>query len=115
MSALHKLGFAFALLAAAGAANAQSDIILDNTSAAFSTVGTWTTSTSTAGYYGTNYQTHAANGIPPAAIAVDNSDAGFSVTGAWPTSTSIPGYLGANYQVHAANGVPPTALFQKYL
>jgi len=110
MSALHKLGLAFALLAAAGAANAQSDIILDNTSAAFSTIGTWPTSTSTAGYYGTNYQIHAANGIPPAAIAVDNSDPGFSVTGSWPTSTSVSGYYGTNYQVHAANGVPPTAI-----
>ena len=88
MRTLSRLCFALALLAA-GAANAQSDIILDNGSAAFSTIGTWPSSTSTAGYYGTNYQTHAANGTPPAAIAVDNSDPGFSVTGTWPTSTSV--------------------------
>jgi hypothetical protein len=34
------------------------EIIVDNPAAAF--VGTWPTSTSTAGYYGSNYQTHAA-------------------------------------------------------
>jgi hypothetical protein len=110
MKPLTRLLYLALALFAAGAAHAQSEIILDNTSAAFSTIGTWPTSTSTPGYYGTNYATHAANGIPPAAIAVDNTDPGFSVTGTWPTSTSVSGYLGANYQVHAANGVPPTAI-----
>ncbi|MGH8746063.1 MAG: hypothetical protein ACREUK_06185, partial [Burkholderiales bacterium] len=73
-------------------------------------LGTWPSSTSTPGYYGADYQTHEANGAPPAGLVVDNSDAGFSATGSWPLSTSIPGYLGANYQVHAANGEPPTAI-----
>ncbi|MGH7732583.1 MAG: RHS repeat-associated core domain-containing protein, partial [Gemmatimonadales bacterium] len=115
MTTLARLGFALVLtlalaLIAAAAAHAQSDIILDNGSAAFSTIGTWPSSTSTPGYYGPNYQTHDANGAPPAGLVVDNSDAGFSASGTWPLSTSIPGYLGANYQVHAANGAPPTAL-----
>jgi len=109
MRTLAQFGCALSLLAA-GAAHAQSEIILDNGSANFSTVGTWPTSTSTAGYYGTNYQTHAANGVPPAAIAVDNSDSGFSVTGTWPLSTSVSGYYGSNYQVHEPNSVPPTAI-----
>ena len=63
-----------------------------------------------AGFLGSNYQTHEANGAPPGAIVVDNTDAGFSVTGTWPATTSVSGYLGSNYQVHAANGEPPGAI-----
>ena len=91
-------------------AHAQTEIILDNDSAAFSTTGTWPTSSSVAGFYGANYQSHAPNGAPPAAIVVDNTDPGFSATGTWPTSTSVSGYSGANYQTHAPNGEPPTAI-----
>ncbi|HUF82822.1 MAG TPA: hypothetical protein VMN03_16930, partial [Burkholderiales bacterium] len=89
---------------------AQSAIILDNGSAAFSTTGTWPPSTAVSGYFGANYQTHAPNGAPPDAVVVDNGGAGFSVTGTWPASTAVSGYLGANYQHHFANGAPPAAL-----
>jgi hypothetical protein len=78
-------------------AHAQSEIILDNVSPAFTTTGTWPTSTAVSGFVGTNYQFHEANGAPPGALVVDNTDAGFSVTGTWPTSTAISGYLGSNY------------------
>ncbi|MGH7603983.1 MAG: RHS repeat-associated core domain-containing protein [Gemmatimonadaceae bacterium] len=88
----------------------QTEIILDNGSAAFSATGTWPTSTSVAGYYGTNYQTHEANGAPPGAIVVDNTDPGFSATGTWTPSTAVSGYVGTNYQHHYANGEPPTAV-----
>jgi RHS repeat-associated protein len=89
---------------------AQSEIILDNGTASFTTAGTWPASTAVSGFYGTNYQSHAPNGVPPGAIAVDNTDAGFSVTGTWASSTSVSGYLGSNYQHHYANGAPPTAV-----
>ncbi len=58
--------------------------------------------TAVAGYLGTDYAVHAANGAPPGASVVDNADPGASVVGTWATSTSVSGYLGANYQVHAA-------------
>ena len=89
---------------------AQTETILDNGSAGFSTIGTWPVSTAVGGYYGANYQTHAPNGPPPSAVTVDNVDPGFSVTGTWPTSTAIPGYLGTNYRVHAPNGESPSAI-----
>jgi RHS repeat-associated protein len=92
--------FAAALTLAVVPALAQSEIILDNASAAFTTVGTWPSSTSTAGYYCTNYQVHEANGVPPAAIAADNSSG--TAVGTWPASTSVSGYYGTNYQTHAA-------------
>jgi len=89
---------------------AQTEIILDNSSASFATTGTWPNSSAVMGYYGTNYQFHAANGAPPAAIVVDNTDPGFSVTGTWVASTAVSGYLGANYRHHIANGEPPAAV-----
>src|SRR5882672_8684564 len=91
-------------------ASSGGEIVLDNGSSAFSSVGTWPTSTAVAGYVGTNYQTHEANGAPASAIVVDNSDSGFSATGTWPTSTAVSGYVGSNYRVHAANGEPPSAI-----
>lgn len=94
----------------ATAAQAQTEIVLDNVSPHFATTGTWPTSTAVSGYVGANYQSHAPNGAPPGAIVVDNTDAGFSVTGTWPASTSVAGYVGTNYAVHAANGEPPTAI-----
>ena len=100
---------ALALLASFQAA-AQTEIVLDNESAAFSATGTWPTSTAVTGYVGANYQHHFANGAPPSAIVVDNTDPGFSVTGTWTPSTAISGYLGANYQHHFANGEPPSAV-----
>jgi len=103
------LAAAFSLTASFSAIG-QTEIILDNGSASFSSTGTWPTSTSVSGYYGTNYQSHGANGIPPAGIVVDNTDPGFSVTGTWTSSTSVGGYLGSNYQHHFANGEPPTAV-----
>jgi RHS repeat-associated protein len=99
-----------AALLTAGLAHAQGEIILDNGSPAFSTTGTWPTSTSIPGFIGPNYQTHEPNGAPPSAIVVDNGGAGFSVTGTWATSTAVSGFLGANYQVHSANGEPPSAI-----
>jgi RHS repeat-associated protein len=99
-----------ALSLLAGAAHAQSEIILDNGSPQFAATGTWPTSNSVAGYIGTNYQSHEANGAPPGAIMVDNTSPGFSTTGTWPASTSVAGYVGTNYQVHASNGAPPTAI-----
>ena len=86
------------------------DLIIDNGTAQFSTVGTWPTSTAVAGYEGTNYQTHEANGPIPGALTVDNRDAGFSVTGEWPDSTAIAGYYGTNYRTHEANGAKPGSL-----
>lgn len=103
------LALALALLASVPA-YAQTEIILDNGSAAFTTTGTWPTSTVVAGFVGSNYQFHAANGAPPSAIVVDNTDPGFSVTGTWPASTAISGYLGSNYRHHFANGEPPSAI-----
>jgi len=85
------------------------EVVLDNSSAAFSTVGSWPASTAVAGFEGTNYQTHEANGIAPSAIVVDNGNSGFSVTGTWAASTAVKGYLGVNYQHHYANGEPPDA------
>ena len=73
------------------------DLILDNGSAQFSTVGTWPTSTGTAGYEGTNYQYHAGR---PTTLIVDNLNG--SATGTWALSTNTPGYYGSNYQTHAA-------------
>jgi YD repeat-containing protein len=97
-------------LAVAGAASGGSEAILDNSSAAFSTTGTWPVSTAVAGYIGANYQSHEANGAPPSSLVVDNSDAGFSTTGTWTASTSVSGYVGANYQHHYANGEPPSSI-----
>lgn len=99
-----------ALLGTAFLAQAASPVVIDNTDAGFSVIGTWPTSTAVTGYQGSNYQNHEANGSPPGAIVVDNTDAGFTVTGTWPTSTSVGGYLGANYQVHSANGEEPSAI-----
>jgi RHS repeat-associated protein len=99
-----------AALFTAGLAHAQGEIILDNGSAAFTTTGTWPTSTSVPGFIGPNYQSHEPNGAPPSAIVVDNAHPGFSVTGTWPTSTAVSGFLGGHYQVHAANGEPPSAI-----
>ena len=95
---------------AAGAAAAQSEIILDNGTAAFSATGTWPSSSAVAGFVGPNYQSHEANGAPPGAIVVDNNSGGFSVTGTWPNSTSVSGYVGSNYQVHTPNGEPPSSV-----
>jgi RHS repeat-associated protein len=99
---------ALALLASAQAF-AQTEIILDNGSASFATTGTWPASAAVSGYFGTDYQSHEANGAPPDAIVVDNTDPGFSVTGTWTSSTAVSGYVGSNYQHHYANGEPPTA------
>lgn len=98
------------LLLGAASVHAASPVVIDNTDAGFSTIGTWPASTTVTGYQGSNYQNHEANGSPPGAIVVDNTDAGFSVTGTWPVSTAIGGYLGANYQVHSANGEEPSAI-----
>ncbi len=98
------------LLCAAVATQAATPVVIDNTDAGFSTLGSWSASTNVPGYQGTNYLAHPANGSPPGAIVVDNTDSGFSVTGTWPTSTSVGGYLGSNYQVHAANGEEPSAI-----
>lgn len=99
-----------AVLAGLSSARAQTEIIVDNGTANFATIGTWPASTSVSGYFGSNYQSHEASGLPPGAIVVDNGTAGFSVTGDWPNSTAVGGYLGSNYQVHEANGLPPTAV-----
>ncbi|MFY9314815.1 MAG: hypothetical protein WAO95_04560 [Burkholderiales bacterium] len=104
------ISLAAALLLAATGALAQTEIILDNVAPAFTTTGTWPTSTAVTGYVGSNYQTHEANGAPPSGVVVDNTDPGFSATGTWTASTAISGYLGANYQHHYANGEPPTAI-----
>jgi RHS repeat-associated protein len=95
---------------AVAALSQGSEVVVDNTSPGFSATGNWPTSTAVAGYLGTNYQTHEANGTPPGALVVDNTDAGFSVTGTWTASTAISGYYGANYQHHYANGEPPGAI-----
>jgi len=97
-------------LARPGASGGGAEIVIDNGSAGFATTGIWPTSTAVAGFLGANYQSHAANGAPPSALAVDNTDPGFSATGTWPNSTAVSGYLGANYQVHAANGEPPSSI-----
>jgi RHS repeat-associated protein len=86
------------------------EVVIDNTDAGFSTLGTWPPSTVVSGYLGANYQFHEANGPPPGAIVVDNADAGFSTLGTWPPSTAVSGYVGANYQFHAANGEEPAAI-----
>lgn len=99
-----------ALLLSASITQAATPIVVDNTDAGFSSVGTWPASSTVPGFQGTNYLTHEANGSPPGAIVVDNTDAGFSVTGTWPVSTSVGGYLGSNYQVRAANGEEPSAI-----
>jgi len=83
---------------------------IDNAGTGFTTTGTWTASTSVAGYLGANHLTHAPGADAVGAVVVDNTDAGFSATGTWPVSTSVPGYLGASYRAHAANGEPPSAL-----
>ncbi len=101
---------AAALLGTALLAQAATPVVIDNTDAGFSVIGTWPASTSVTGYQGSNYQNHEANGSPPGAIVVDNTDAGFTVTGTWPTSTSVGGFLGSNYQVHSANGEEPSAI-----
>ncbi|MGV3627451.1 MAG: RHS repeat-associated core domain-containing protein [Betaproteobacteria bacterium] len=106
----HVFLIAALLLGAVSLPHAATTVIIDNTDAGFSVIGTWPASTTVTGYQGTNYQTHVANGSPPGTIVVDNTDAGFSVTGTWPISTSVGGYLGANYQVHSANGEEPSAI-----
>jgi RHS repeat-associated protein len=83
--------------------------IVDDTSAGFSTTGPWTSSTSVAGYLGTDYLVHAPGANAVGDIIVDNTDAGFTTTGTWTASTAVGGYLGTNYAVHAANGAPPSA------
>ena len=86
------------------------EVVVDNTDAGFSALGTWPASTVVSGYLGGNYQFHEANGAPPGAIVVDNTDAGFSTLGTWPPSIAVSGYLGANYRTHAANGEEPAAI-----
>ena len=95
---------------------------MDNSDPGFSVTGTWPLSTSIPGYYGSNYQVHAANGVPPTAISADNTDG--AAVGTWPTSTSVGGYYGANYQTHAAGtgantftwtlSVPTTGTYEVY-
>jgi len=84
--------------------------IIDNTDPGFSATGTWPISTVVPGFFGPNYQTHAANGMPPGGIAVDNTDPGFSATGTWNVSTVVAGFFGPNYQTHAANGDAPSTI-----
>ena len=99
-----------AFLAAASWLPAQSTLKArssSTTAAQLQHTGSWPTSASVPGFFGSNYQSHEPNGAPPSAIVVNNSDAGFSVTGTWPTSTAVSGFLGGHYQVHAANGEPP--------
>lgn len=109
IAARYLLVFAL-LLSASKLTHAATPIVIDNTDAGFSSVGTWPASTTVPGFQGTNYLTHEANGSPPGAIVVDNTDPGFSVTGSWPVSTAVGGYLGSNYQVRAANGEEPSAI-----
>ena len=106
----------------AGAAAAPVEAILDNGAAQFSTTGTWPTSTAVGGFFGANYQVHAANGEEPTAIVVDNTSG--TTVGTWPTSTSVSGFFGTNYQVHAAGSgtdsftwtptIPTTGSYQVY-
>jgi len=84
------------------------EVIVDNSDPGVSTSGTWNPSTSVAGFEGSNYLYHAANGSPSGALVADNTSATF--TGAWPNSTSVSGYLGSNYQYHAAQGPLPGAV-----
>ncbi|MBL8520820.1 MAG: hypothetical protein JNK75_09110, partial [Betaproteobacteria bacterium] len=79
---------------------------IDNTATApaFSVTGTWSPSTSVAGYLGTNYLAHAPGNDAPGAVIVDNTDAGFTVTGTWPASSIVGGHVGTDYRTHEANG-----------
>ncbi|HFD31364.1 MAG TPA: hypothetical protein ENJ28_01435 [Gammaproteobacteria bacterium] len=83
------------------------DKIIDSTDPAVLLLGNWTSSTSIAGYEGSDYLYHAANDMPPSSTIVDNGSAGFSTTGTWANSTSVAGFEGANYQHHYANGPSP--------
>jgi len=100
---------ALALLLGAGIAQGA-ELIIDNGSPQFTTLGDWPLSTAVAGYEGKHYQTHINNAPPPGSLVVDNQDPGFSVTGDWPVSAAVGGYLGSNYQTHASNGPKPGSL-----
>ena len=83
-------------------AQAPTEIIHNNGSAAYTSVGPWVNSTAVPGYYGTNYATAPGGGDPAGTLVVDNTSAGFSTTGVWPVSTAVGGYVGSNYQVAPA-------------
>lgn len=86
------------------------DQVIDNTASGVQVAGDWPSSTVVAGFEGTDYQVHSANGAPPGGLVIDNGTAGFSATGDWPTSTVVAGFEGADYEVHGANGAPPGGL-----
>ena len=94
-----------AMLAAGSAA--PIDKVIDNTASGVQFEGDWPSSTAVAGFEGTDYQVHVANGAPPGGIVIDNGGPGFTTTGDWPTSTAVAGFEGTNYQNHSANGAPP--------
>ena len=104
------LGAGLGLSPTPAQAQAPTEIIHDNGSAAYTSVGPWVNSTAVPGYYGANYATAPGGGDPAGTLVVDNTSAGFSTTGVWPVSTAVSAYVGSNYATHAGNGEPPSAI-----
>ncbi len=73
-------------------------LVVDNTSAGFSTTGTgWTTLTGNTGYIGSNYLSHPAYAHPGATVVDNNAG---TASGTWPASTAGAYFVGANYARH---------------
>lgn len=74
--------------------------LVDNTSANFSTTGSWITGNWGSGFKGTDFTYYWQTSLPASAVIVDNSDAGAVATGSWSTNTWTP-RVGSN--VHYRN------------
>jgi RHS repeat-associated protein len=87
------------LLLSSDARTSNLETIVDNTSAGFTTSGTWGTSTTPAGYYGADYRTHA-----EAVYALEVT----SKTGPWTSHPSAAAY-GGSYWKSCTTLYEPTA------
>ncbi len=93
-----------------GGSTPNLDLILDNTDTGVTTSGNWTSASAIAGFEGTDYVAHAANGLPPGGQTLDNGATGFLSSGDWTTTTSPTGYLGTDYLRRLAIGSLPSTL-----
>lgn len=95
--------------------SSQTEIIVDNTDVGFSVTGSWFTSTSDPGFYGSNYRLHAPCGSPCPATASWSfsvpTTAVYSVYAWWPTNQNFA--QDAPYTVNHASGATPVSVNQR--
>lgn len=88
------------------------DIIVDNTSSAFSVVGSWSTGTSSTDKYGTDYRYHSTAAVSePATWAPSLSTRSYAVYAWWPAGTNRSAT--APYIVHYNGGTTTVSVNQQ--